>query len=166
MNALRAYWRGLAPRERRVLAGGAAAALAVLGYALLWAPWQEELARLRTRVPALEQDLAWMTRAAARLQRLEGTARGGLPPLSVLERSARARGLADAIRQMRPAEDRVHIALQDAPFDAWLRWLEDLRRQGVAVVAARVERSAAPGRVQVRMTLARRGGGTGSGIAP
>ena len=160
MNPLRGFWAGLAPRERAVLAGGLAAAVLVLAYAFAWVPWQDALGRLRLQVPAERETLAWMRQAAARAAALRGAApgaSGGLPALTVLERTAEWRGLRERIRQMRPADQgRVRIWLQDVSFDDWLRWLGDLRGRGLVVTAAHVERAGAPGRVSLRMTVARR----------
>lgn len=163
MSALTGFWRSLNGRERWVLGGGGAAVLAILLYALVWEPWHADLRRLRQQVPAQQQALAWMQQQAAAVRPLlERAARSpegrDLPLLTVVEQTARASGLREAIRQMQPGEDgEVRIWIQDAPFDPWLLWTEELRKRGIESSAVSVSRSAQPNRVNIRMTLMRAG---------
>ena len=150
----------LSGRERLVLLGGGAAALLLLGYALVWQPWQDELNRLRLQVPAKEADLRWMKEQADRVRpllRRNGTRRANETPLlTVVEQSARSADLREVIRRMGPGETehQVRVWLTEADFNRWLGWLEALRDQGVEVVAATVNRGR-DNRVTIRATLQR-----------
>jgi len=140
-------WRhrlaALSGRERLALGIGTAAALAILVYALLWLPWQQELSRLRAEVPEKARTLAWMEaqapRAVALSQEAEsaGSRPTGLPLLTLLERSAK-----------------IRVWMDDADFDQWLRWLESLRGAGIRVAEANIDRSV-DNRVDIRVTLQR-----------
>jgi len=159
-------WRhrlaALSGRERLALGIGTAAALAILVYALLWLPWQQELSRLRAEVPEKARTLAWMEaqapRAVALSQEAEsaGSRPTGLPLLTLLERSANDAGLRDQISRMSPGEapEQIRVWMDDADFDQWLRWLESLRGAGIRVAEANIDRSV-DNRVDIRVTLQR-----------
>ena len=160
MEALRTYWQGLAPRERRFLGGGAVALVLILGYVLVWSPYREAVAGLREDVAAQREQLAWMHQAAAQVERLRAerpengdTGRGSL--LSRVDRTARGQGLGEAVQRVRPdGNGRVRVWLEAAAFDRMVRWLGELeRRGGVRVAELVVNRGDAPGRVGARIVL-------------
>ncbi len=160
-----AWWRGLAPRERLALALGGAAALLLLAWGLLWAPLQERAARLREQVARQEAEVAWMRRAAAEAARLRAAAPRTRPSgslLGLVDRTARAAGLGQALARVQPqGEARVRVRLEGAPFDGLARWLGELAAAGLRVEELDVEREArgGEGRVRARLTLAREGTG-------
>ena len=159
MSALLAYWQSLGRRERLIVIVGAALTLIILGYALVWEPWHRRLGQLRVQVPSKQETLAWMTREAARIEplaRRRAQTRGeALPILTVIEQSATRAELRDAIRRMQPAEDdQVRVWLSDAHFDPWLQWVETLKREGIEVVEATVNR-APQNTVNIRATFQR-----------
>ena len=61
---MKAWWESLSTRERALVAGGAAATLALLLYALVWEPFQAGGRRLRQSVAEQRASLAWMRQAA------------------------------------------------------------------------------------------------------
>lgn len=160
MKGLQQTWYGISPRERLMVALGALGMVAILGYALVWQPWQEALTRLRGQVPAKQETLAWMQAQSQTLQPLLARAKqrspaDAAPLLTVVERSAKQANVHDTIRRMSPGEEnQVKVWLTDADFDKWLQWLETLRRQRVEVVSANINRSA-PNKVTIRVTLQR-----------
>jgi len=115
----------LSRRERRALGGGVAAALLIVLYAVAWAPWQQELDRLRVEVPEKARTLAWMAQQAPRVERLsrdsggEASGSSGLPLLTLLERSATSAEIRERITRMSPGEepDTVSVWMDDADFD-------------------------------------------------
>lgn len=153
----------LSVRERQVLGGGGALALALLLYALVWDPFQKELHRLRETVAQQRADLAWMRQAAADLKRLEETApvsrttrrRDGRSLLTLVDETARGAGLGQAVKRVEPQSgDQVRVRLEQVVFDDMIRWLGGLEQEhGVQTVDAVVDRQAAGGRVDARLTL-------------
>ncbi len=161
MTPLRQKFMSFTVRERVFLAAGVVGVLLILSYALLWQPWQAALTRLRAQVPAKQETLAWMQAQAREIKPLLAAAGNGkpvnasVPLLTVIEQSAERVKLRDTIRRMTPDEnDSVRVWFSDANFDAWLQWLEQLRRQGIEVVAATVNRTAG-NKVTIRVTLQR-----------
>lgn len=134
MNALqakvqeaRAWWSGLVPRERALVA----AMVVVLGIAAIWslADWtQAERKRLARALPQAKARLAAMRDDAAEVQRLQRMqARPAVPPASLaepLQASARARGLT---MDVRVDGGGVH-AKGGGSFDLIVEWLAEAQR--------------------------------------
>lgn len=161
MNALTEKLAGLSPRERIIVILGGAAALVIVVYSLVWQPWQAELERLRSQVPAKQQTLDWMQAQAARIERLteqldEQSATSGLPLLTLVERNANQVEMREVITRMSPGDetDQVRVWIDKVAFDRWLRWVDALSRSGIDVTEANIDRSA-PNLVSIRTTLQR-----------
>lgn len=159
MNALRQHWEQMQPRERRMLAGGGAATVLLLLYALLWDPFQADLAQLEERVAAQRGTLAWMQGAAAEARALRGSARptnGSRSLLALADETAKSHQLGEAVKRVQPdGQHTVRVWLEGAAFDDVLRWLDALSgNHGVKIAGLNVERIAAsPGRVNARVAL-------------
>ncbi len=154
------WFRSRAPREQRLLAGGAALLAALLLYLLAWEPLAEREARLASRVSQQRDQLAWMQGAAAELRNLAPTAPAGQADdaslLSLIDRTAGEAGLGPAVRRLAPEGDReVRVWLGDAPYLATVRWLEGLARLGVVPRTVQMERHEKSGRVEARLLLGR-----------
>ncbi len=145
------------------MGGGALATAALLIYLLMWEPFQDRLANRRQSVVALRADLAWMQQAATELQRLQANpgqpsrpAPGARPSLLILvDQSARAAGLGGAVKRVEPqGADKIRIQLEDAGFDALIRWLGALDREhGVTIDNAAISSKSAAGQVDARLIL-------------
>jgi type II secretory pathway component PulM len=162
LRQLKERFAGLERRERAVLAVGFLGALVIIAYATMWAPWQDSIARLRNQVPVKQQNLAWMQQQAERVKPLLSKGRqqapsGDQPLLTIVEQSASKANIREQIRRMAPGENdgQVKVWLTDADFDAWVIWLEILRKQGVEVIAATVNRQRDKNQVSIRVTLQR-----------
>lgn len=162
MKNLRAYWSGLQPRERRILAAGATALVLMLLYALVWDPYTTNVQRLRETVREQRALLTWMGQAAQEVKQLRGAGAGSAPAstdgrslLAVTDSSARQAGLGDAVSRVEPDGERsVRVWLDKAAFNDVAKWLDQLREQYAVVVDGAVaERSDTPGRVDVRVVL-------------
>lgn len=157
-TALTAHWRRLAPREQRLLLLAAAVLALLLGYGLLWSPWQAARERLRADNARLRADLAWLQQLAPQVQALRarqpaaGAQAGGPLPVR-LDASVRAAGLGEHLSRLEPAADgSVKLWLNDAPLDGVLAWLAELAAQGVLVEALGLGPGAGPGLVNARAT--------------
>lgn len=161
MNALGEKLAGLSPRERVMVVAGGIAALAIVLYAWVWQPWQTELERLRDRVPAKRETLAWMQAQAERIEALrarseQAPSTSGLPLLTLVERSANQVDMREVITRMSPGEeaDQVRVWVDDVAFDRWLRWVDALGGSGIEVAEANIDRSD-DNLVSIRATLQR-----------
>ena len=80
---------------------------------------------------------------------------GGRSLLSVADSTARAGGLATALKRVEPeGGNSVRVWLDGAPFDVLVKWLVTLSTQhGVDANSATLERSETAGQVNARLTL-------------
>lgn len=158
MGPLRQKLQNLTPRERGVLGVGVLGAGLIVIYAFVWQPWQDELNRLRAQVPLKQETLQWMRQQAALIEPLVNNPNkpkraSDKPLLTVVEQSAQQSKISPYIRRMAPGEDgQVKIWLTDADFDKWIVWLERLRRIGIEVYSASINR-AKDNKVTIRVTL-------------
>ncbi len=140
----RAWWGGLLPRERKMLAGGALClALIFLWFGLLtpWLAWQQKLAADLSRLRA---DLAQMQGLARQAKALP--TRTAAPDAAALATELQN----DLVRQRLAAPGqglrqegggRLAISLKAADFDTLLAWLEQAQnRHGLRVASAKLVR--------------------------
>lgn len=153
------WWNNLQPREQRVLGIGGIALVLLLGWGVVWEPWQREMARLEHSVAEQEALLAWMRQAASEVKQLRGsggaaTRTNGQSLLALADSTARAAGLAERVNRIQPdGQGTVRVWLDGVAFDAMLLWLDDLRQYGVSVDGLAVDRESAAGRVNARLVL-------------
>lgn len=153
------FWRARAPRERVVLAAGAALLALALGYAYAWLPMQRELVQLRETLPHLRAQAEQIQRDAEEVARLRArpaaSQRGG-SVTAVVEQRAAASGLREHIATLAAQDDgRVRVVLPRIGFDAWLAWIGELQAaHGVRVESARIESSGEAGMVRIEAVLA------------
>ncbi len=152
-------WRARSPRERFVLAAGAAFLALALGYAYAWLPVQRDLAQLRGALPQLRVQAEQVQRDAEAVARLRArpaaTLHGG-SVTAVVEQRAVAAGLREHIATLVPQDaGRVRVTLPRVGFDAWLAWIGDLQAaHGVRVESAHIESNGEAGMVRIEAVLA------------
>jgi len=152
----RQWLGGLAPRERRVVLLGAAAAvvLVLLGAGLRL---HHAIDAGEKRLAAKAADLAWMQSVAPAVQAAP-VARAGSESLPLLiDRTAREAGLASALAGSEPAgPNGLRVRFNAASFDAIVAWVAALESQyGVGVGTASIERVGSEGSVNATITLHR-----------
>jgi general secretion pathway protein M len=159
---MKAWLESLGRREQLMVFAAAAAVLLLLLYTLLWSPLYDGYSRMRDNVVAQRETAQWMEQSAQRLQQLQqsrGPATGALGEQSMLalaDSSARAQGLADALKRVEPeGSSNVKVWLENASFDTVLQWLGGLQaRYGIRADTVSMERvSGVAGRINARMTL-------------
>ncbi|MCX7556557.1 type II secretion system protein M [Xanthomonadaceae bacterium JHOS43] len=164
MSALRSFWAGLSPRDRRMLIGGGIALAIILAWLMIWEPLREARDAARIRVAAASTDLATMRAAAPQLRALAGSGQEGSRDtrslLALVDATARASGVGEALLRVEPISgDQVRVYFEGAGFDALVVWLEELEsRQGVSLGDVSINRAAGVGRVDARLSLQRGGG--------
>lgn len=163
MNAyllrFRAWWSGLAERERRVLGAGAAALGLIVLYVGIWEPVAGARQRQQTQLHAARALAAQLESLAAIAPRGSAAAVSGAGQslLAVIDQTRKASAITKPPSRLQPqGDDTVRVTLEDVPFDALLRWLGELQgRYGVRVADADIERESGPGLVNARLTLVR-----------
>lgn len=136
MNALKAWFSGLAHRERLILIGGAAAALLIVLWAFVLRPLSSGAAELRDSVADKEQLLLDVQRAStvAPAAAASSGAAAGQSLVVLVDSTAKTHGL--ALPRTRPdGENGINVAFQAVSFDALLAWLIELE----TTYAVRVE---------------------------
>lgn len=156
---MRAIWRGMAARERRLVGVAAGVVLLALAWTVAVEPaWQGRL-KLATELPRTRAQLAQleaMAEEAAQIAAVPRTAESARVQRAGLEASVRAAGLTSHLAQMTVSGDLFDLRFKGVAFDAWLVWLEGaLREIRLRVTDVEVSREPQPGRVSVRLILER-----------
>jgi general secretion pathway protein M len=158
---MRAWWNGLAERERRLVAIGAIAVALMLGWAFVWHPLVVKRAELRDEVDARQRDLAFVRVAATDIDKLRATGkqgrrdRQGRSLLALADATARAGGLEGALKRVEPVgATSVRVNFEVARFDALISWIEGLTRDyGIEAIDVSADRADGVGLVNARVTL-------------
>ena len=151
------WWQALAPRERRMVAGGAAVLLLAVGYLGLFEPAWTGRAALRQELPGLRSQLAQMTALAAEARTLGTAPRVADTPQalrSALELSVKSAGLGANLSQLTVSGELFDLRFGKVPYAAWLAWLDTaVRETRLRVADVSVTREAEQGLVSVRLVL-------------
>ena len=155
---MKVWWDSLEHRERALIGGGMVMALIVLGYVLVWEPFQIGYRRLQQSVAEQRADLAWMRQAAQEIQRLGSAARprsDGRSLLTLIDQTARTAGMGTALKQITPqSDDRLSARLDAVEFDKLLPWLSVLERDHpITLINLSVDRTETAGLVNARVIL-------------
>ena len=154
--ALRAWWQGLARRERTMVACAGALVAVALVYVMGIEPAWRTRARLGREIPQLQEQLVELEalRDEARVLRQKGigSAAPGDSLQASLERSLARAGVAAKVRT--DGERGVAVNATSVPAQSWFAWLEEFCRESrVRLVRARVTRAAAAGTVDAEAGL-------------
>jgi type II secretory pathway component PulM len=150
---MRAWYAGLADRERRFVNLGAVAAgvLVLLGVIF---PLNRGIAQSRQRVATKQLDLAFIQQVTPELQ-AAGPASGANGPslVVIIDSSARESGLGKSLSSSEPtSEGGLRIRLEHAP--GLVAWLARIAQQhGVRVESAEIEQAGEPGLVNASLVL-------------
>lgn len=156
-STLARLWSERAPRERRILAAGAAIVAAIALYLLLIEPAASGIVRLQRQLPQTRSQ-------AARLESLVAEARSlrNLPPVAVPDaadaRSALDKSLHEAgIKSVHSnvlANGDLHLTFVNAAYGRWTTWLFTAERTlGVHAVAVSVKANDTPGNADIELSL-------------
>ncbi len=154
------WFFGLEPRERLLVGGGAVVLAWLVLYLMIWAPIAGQYRGLKDSVASQQQTLAWMQRAAAQIQALQGSTAGGAKGLggrsllALADQSARSGGLGGAIKRIEPDGTKgVKVWLEGAAFDPMILWLGKLAKTYQIEPVLITLEPVGDGRVNARLTL-------------
>lgn len=168
-NVIINYWFQLEKRERWVLGIGSFLVGFILFYALILKPWHRALSEMSDRMPTQRANLVWMKQVSEMIK-TGGTTNTVVASkdtdkslLSVIEQTARTSKVNKAIQQMVPGNnirtntEQVNVVLEEADFNQWVRWVDDLSNNyAVNIMQLSVESETdEPNIVELRVTFER-----------
>jgi general secretion pathway protein M len=156
------WFNALALRERVMVSIAAVFIVLALIYAVAWSPLNSSVSRLEQSVEEQQVLKQWMQQSATEVNRLRNAAGGAADHrslLAVVDQTSKQSQLAPAVKRIEPdGQELVRVTLEQASFDDLVTWLGSLQRNfGVSVADVSIDRQAASGRVNVRLTLQRSG---------
>lgn len=155
------YWHRLNPRERSLVGLAALVVAVVVVWILVWEPLQETRASLVERIAGQRALLDWLDRVEPEVERLRDSRTSqpsleGGSTLSVIDKGARAAGLAGALKRIEPGTgDEVRVVFEQAEFPDLMRWLSAMVAERPLAVARITADRAGPGRVDSVVVLRR-----------
>jgi general secretion pathway protein M len=163
---MKAWWLSQSQRDQMVLVIGAAALLLFLLYLMAWQPFANAVDKKQQLIKGQQATLSWMEAQLPEIRRLKGNqARSGKAAsnealLTLVDRTAKQRQLRQQIQRIKPQGDKgVQLWMEQADFDALLKWLGELTEQyGIEIDSLNIDRQELPGLVNARLVLQRDGG--------
>lgn len=150
-------WRGLAERERRLVALAAVVLLGAGVWLLAFEPAWQGRARLSNELPRLHAQLAQQQRMAEEARQLSALPASTASPQAqraAVESAVRSAGLAGSLAQLSLSGELIDVRFKAVAFEAWLAWLDaTLRETRLRVADVAITREAQPGVVSVRLVL-------------
>lgn len=151
------HWRGLAPRERRLVGMAAVVVSLAVVYLALFEPAWQGRGKLQRELPVLRGQLAQVSALAGEAQRLGAmpVAAGSMEALRAsLQQSVKAAGLSGNLAALEVSDGLFDLRFREVPHALWLDWLDTtLRETRLRAATVAVTREAAPGIVSVRLVL-------------
>lgn len=159
---MKAWFEGLAQRERRIVLGGGIMLLAVLVCVFAIAPVAAAFGERERRVETLAQQLEWMRDAAAEVDTLRSDGAAiradddDRPPYLAIDSALGALDLPQPQR-LEPVDDGgARLEFEAVPFDPLAQVIDRLRAEsGLRITRARIRRLEKAGEVSARLTFER-----------
>jgi general secretion pathway protein M len=155
LESLRQFWSQREPRERALLACGAALAGAALLY-LMIEPALAAIAKLQRSLPIARTQSAQLQSLLDEVRVLKArpaVAGGGGSDTAAIEQSLAAAGL-KAARVVPLANGALQLTFTNVPYATWSVWLAGAERElGMHAIAVTVRANATPGNAEVDLAL-------------
>lgn len=154
-------YQALEVREQRILAAGGIVVLVTVLYLAVWEPLiglrqkaRDELDQARATAERLEILAAQLGSESG--ERPTAVLGAGQSLLSVVDQAGKTGTLAKPLSRIQPdGDDTVRVWLEAVPFDALVRWIDELeKRYAIVVTTAEIESESA-GVVNARLSLER-----------
>ena len=152
------WWATKTRRERQIVTVVGGLVLIAAAWFLVWQPLQQDIARLRTEVPAKRAALADAQRMAAEIAGLARSNTAARPPAApaAVNQILAERGLGGSAAQITWEDGRGRLTLNDVSFDTLLAALDALQRDaGLRAVEATLTARVDPGTVRAEIVLGR-----------
>ena len=126
-------------------------------------PWKAKLNNLRLSVEDNIATVAWMTNQVQqnKSQITQANSKSNLPAknttslITRVEQSAKKQKIYSNVERISPDKlGRVKVWINNGNFQQWLKWIDQLKRDNIDVIDARVSQSAAQAPVSINVTFA------------
>jgi general secretion pathway protein M len=160
LEQFKVWWNARLPRERQILAAGAAVVAVLLFYSIVWNPVVKARHRAEVELRETRAFAHRLETIAVDVERMRGTASAAstrnLSLLTAVGQAARQPELGKEPSRIEPdGEKEVKVWIDDVPFDALVAWLQQTQTQfGIVVSSAELERKA-DGVVTARLSMTR-----------
>jgi len=157
MNAILQFWAERVPRERMILAGGAALLALALLYALLIDPAVSGIARMQRSLPTLRMQASQLEQLLAEVRSLRTRPQvasvGAQESRGQIERTLAAAGL-KTTRIVPLADGDLQLTFANTPYANWAVWLAAAERDlGARASSVKATATATPGNVDLDVAL-------------
>ena len=153
---LEGWYAGLNPREQLIVRVGAVAAalLLVVGVVL---KLHGVVQAAEKRLASKRGDVAYIQSVLPELRSVPPPGTGGQSLVMVVDRTTRDAGLAVNLKGTEPSGiSGVRVRFEGASFEQLVKWLLRIQQEyGLAIQAATLEKTDAPGRVNASLTFVR-----------
>lgn len=161
MNKFKAWLDNLPTRDQWILMGGVIFATLMIGYGVIWSPLKSKIATLEKTAPDNRELYAWMKASVQEIEQLRAQEqqkakkdRGDQSLLGLVDSTARANKLGNAVKRIQPSRDGgAQVWLNNANFDQFLVWITELEEYGVVVDVVKLKALNQPGYVNVELML-------------
>lgn len=152
----------LEERERHYVVGGSIAVAIMLVYALLWAPFLDEVDQLGNRVKGHTETLSWMKNNTSLIKSARPASGSGAinrdqSLIAVIGQTTKNSAMSQSVKRVEENKDNsVRVWLEKAPFDQMIIWLESLQTHyGANITSINIDKQNETGIVNARLTLER-----------
>jgi len=159
VETVKQFLKGLNPRERLIVIGGAVALLVIGIYLFAWEPLQEKQITLKESIKSQQTAYQQMLKSAAEVKVLKRT--GGRQAISssamqsIINKTAKSALPGAVIKRVEQnRQQAVQVWIDQVAFNDMVKWLGSLQQtKGVRVVTLFTEATPQAGRVNARLTL-------------
>lgn len=150
------WYEGLAPREQKLVGGGAIAATVLVVLSVVM-NLHALVRNAEKRLASKQADVAYIQSVLPELRAAPQPAGDGQSLVAIIDHTTRDAGLNPNLRGTEPNGDAgVRVRLEGAAFEAVVTWLLRVQReQGLTVQAATLEKTDVPGHVNASLTFVR-----------
>lgn len=163
---MQAWYDALSAREKQTLFIGGILLVALLFWAFVWQPLQDEHEKLTTQLEQQTELVQWMQQASQQVKQLQtqgGTNRSGVikirgNPQIVVDKALKQFKLDQASPSLKSkGSNGVKLNLKEAPFNIFISFLQNLEKQhGLQIDDFSIRPAKTEGTADISVSLSRR----------
>ncbi|MFV1982464.1 MAG: type II secretion system protein GspM [Thiohalomonadales bacterium] len=156
---MKAYFTNLNPREQKLVLAAAFFVVLFLPYQFIYAPFQDNLTKMETKVTESQKNIVWMKSKSLEVRKLKGSSNSSKKSkqslLSLIETTTKKSKLNKNLRKVQPAgSSNVKVWLDEVAFDNLMQWLDILVvTHGLTIQDITIEKQSNKGIVNARINM-------------